>query len=58
MVLSHFGTYMSAVDGFCKLLKTKAFISQNSLDTPVFGLLRFRQKVLTGPKASVGTILP
>jgi hypothetical protein len=28
-------------------LKTKAFISQKSLDTPVFGLIRFLQKVLT-----------
>jgi hypothetical protein len=28
-------------------LKTKAFISQKSLDTLVFGLIRFRQKVLT-----------
>jgi hypothetical protein len=28
-------------------LKTKTFISQKSLDTPVFGLIRFAQKVLT-----------
>jgi hypothetical protein len=35
----------------------KTFISEKSLDTPVFRLLRFRQKVLTD-FASVGTILP
>jgi hypothetical protein len=28
-------------------LKTKTFISQKSLDTPVFRLIRFPQKVLT-----------
>jgi hypothetical protein len=28
-------------------LKTKTFISQKSLDTPVFRLIRFLQKVLT-----------
>jgi hypothetical protein len=28
-------------------LKTLAFISQKSLDTPVFRLIRFAQKVLT-----------
>jgi hypothetical protein len=28
-------------------LKTKTFISQKSLDTPVFRLIRFAQKVLT-----------
>jgi hypothetical protein len=32
-------------------LKTKTFISQKSLDTPVFGLIRFAQKVLTDFKA-------
>jgi hypothetical protein len=32
---------------FYKLLKTKLFISQKSLDTPLFRLIRFRQKVLT-----------
>ena len=35
------------VDVFCKLLKIKTFISEKSLDTPVFALIRFRQKVLT-----------
>jgi hypothetical protein len=28
-------------------LKLKTFISQKSLDTPLFRLIRFRQKVLT-----------
>jgi hypothetical protein len=32
-------------------LKTKTFISQKSLDTPVFRLIRFPQKVLTDFKA-------
>jgi hypothetical protein len=32
-------------------LKTKTFISQKSLDTPVFRLIRFAQKVLTDFKA-------
>jgi hypothetical protein len=31
-------------------LKIKAFISQKSLDTPVFRLIRFPQKVLTESK--------
>lgn len=48
--LSHFGTLRGAVDAFCKMLKTKAFIYEKSLDTPVFGLIRFRQKVLTESK--------
>ena len=37
-------------DWFVKLLKLKTFISQKSLDTPVFRLIRFRQKVLTESK--------
>jgi hypothetical protein len=32
---------------FRKLLSRKIFISQKFLDTPLFGLIRFRQKVLT-----------
>jgi hypothetical protein len=32
-------------------LKTKTFISQKSLDTPLFWLIRFAQKVLTDFKA-------
>jgi hypothetical protein len=39
------------IDWFCNLVKTKTFISQKSLDTPVFGLIRFAQKVLTDFKA-------
>jgi len=45
--LSHFGTVFDTVNLFPKLLKTIAFISQKSLDTPVFRLIRFAQKVLT-----------
>jgi hypothetical protein len=46
--LSQFATLSATIDRSCKLLKIKAFIYQKSLDTPVFGLIRFRQKVLTG----------
>jgi hypothetical protein len=35
------------VNPFYKSLKTKLFISQKFLDTPLFRLIRFRQKVLT-----------
>ena len=45
------------VNLFSKLLKTKIFISQKFLDTPLFRLIRFRQKVLTD-FCPVGTILP
>jgi len=47
----------AAVNLFSKLLKTKLFISQKFLDTPLFRLIRFRQKVLTD-FCPVGTILP
>jgi hypothetical protein len=57
-VLPDFEALTPGVYAFCKILKIKAFISEKSLDTPVFGLIRFRQKVLTESKASVGTILP
>ena len=50
MVLSQNGTVFGNVNPFCKLLKTLVFISQKSLDTPVFWLIRFRQKVLTESK--------
>jgi hypothetical protein len=36
-----------SVNLFSKLLKLKPFISQKFLDTPLFRLIRFRQKVLT-----------
>jgi hypothetical protein len=36
-----------AINLFLKLLKAKIFIYQKFLDTPLFGLIRFRQKVLT-----------
>jgi hypothetical protein len=49
--LSQIGTLVEDIDWFCKSLKTKTFISQKSLDTPVFGLIRFAQKVLTDFKA-------
>jgi hypothetical protein len=45
--LSQIGTLGNGIDRFGKLLKTKTFISQKSLDTLVFGLIRFAQKVLT-----------
>jgi hypothetical protein len=57
-VLADFEGLTPDVYAFSKVLKIKAFISEKSLDTPVFGLIRFRQKVLTESKASVGTILP
>ena len=41
-------TLFPAIDSFRNLLKTKAFISEKSLDTPVFRLLRFRQKSFDG----------
>jgi hypothetical protein len=47
VVLAHFGPIAPPVNTFCKLLKTQGFIYQKSLDTPVFRLIRFRQKVLT-----------
>jgi hypothetical protein len=53
-----FEPFAAAVNTFPKLLNIKTFISQKSLDTPVFRLIRFRQKVLTESIASVGTILP
>jgi hypothetical protein len=46
-LLSQIATLCGAIDRFCKALKTKTFISQKSLDTPVFRLIRFLQKVLT-----------
>src|SRR5215472_13111541 len=49
-VLSQNATVLRNVNPFCKLLITLAFISQKSLDTPVFWLIRFRQKVLTESK--------
>ena len=45
--MSHFGTLAAVIDYLCNLLKIKTFISQKSLDTPVFRLIRFAQKVLT-----------
>jgi len=48
--LSQFVTLCTAVNLFRKPLKTMAFISQKSLDTPVFRLIRFPQKVLTESK--------
>ena len=48
--MSQFGTVLGHVNPFRKQLKTKAFISEKSLDTPVFRLLRFPQKVLTDSK--------
>jgi len=50
VVLSQNATVFRNVNLFCKLLITLAFISQKSLDTPVFWLIRFRQKVLTESK--------
>jgi hypothetical protein len=44
---SQFETLFGGIDIFLKSLKTKTFISQKSLDTPVFRLIRFPQKVLT-----------
>jgi hypothetical protein len=45
--LSHFDSLPEAVNLFRKPLKTMVFISQKFLDTPLFRLIRFRQKVLT-----------
>jgi hypothetical protein len=45
--LSQFGTLFTGVNLIRKPLKTIAFIYENSLDTPVFRLIRFPQKVLT-----------
>ena len=45
--MSQFGTVLWTVDPFFNLLIIKTFISEKSLDTPVFRLIRFRQKVLT-----------
>jgi hypothetical protein len=39
--------FRNPINLFLKLLKAKIFISQKFLDTPLFGLIRFRQKVLT-----------
>jgi hypothetical protein len=44
---SHNESRRRAINLFSKLLKTKLFISQKFLDTPLFRLIRFRQKVLT-----------
>ena len=49
-ILSQYGTAGRNVNLFRKLLKTISFISQKSLDTSVFRLIRFRQKVLTESK--------
>jgi hypothetical protein len=49
--LSQIATLVGNIDWLCKLLKTKTFISQKSLDTPLFWLIRFAQKVLTDFKA-------
>jgi hypothetical protein len=49
--LSQIATAAPDIDLFLKLLKIKTFISEKSLDTSVFRLIRFRQKVLTGSKA-------
>src|SRR6266478_4782206 len=54
---SHNEAPRSAINLFSKPLKTKIFISQKSLDTPLFRLIRFCQKVLTD-FCPVGTILP
>src|SRR5882724_5950252 len=54
---SHNEPLRSAINLFSKPLKKKIFISQKSLDTPLFRLIRFRQKVLT-EFCPVGTILP
>jgi len=45
--MSHIATLFDDIGRSCKILKTKTFISEKSLDTPVFRLIRFRQKVLT-----------
>jgi len=55
--VSHNESLPPAINLFSKLLKTKIFISQKFLDTPLFRLIRFRQKVLT-VFCPVGTILP
>ena len=49
--MSQIATLGADIDWLYKLLKTKTFISQKSLDTPVFRLIRFAQKVLTDFKA-------
>jgi hypothetical protein len=49
--LSQFATLAAVIDWLCKVLKTKTFIYEKSLDTPVFRLIRFAQKVLTDFKA-------
>jgi hypothetical protein len=56
-LVSHNESLPTAINLFSKLLKTKIFISQKFLDTPLFRLIRFRQKVLT-VFCPVGTILP
>ena len=45
--MSQFATICRRIYHFCKPLITKTFISQKLLDTPVFRLIRFVQKVLT-----------
>ena len=45
--MSQIDTALGPVNLFPKLLISKVFISQKFLDTPLFGLIRFRQKVLT-----------
>jgi hypothetical protein len=49
--LSQFVTLAADINRLRNLLKTKTFIPQKSLDTPVFRLIRFPQKVLTDFKA-------
>jgi hypothetical protein len=46
-VLSQNASKFLPVDDICKPMKTKLFICKKFLDTPVFRLIRFRQKVLT-----------
>jgi len=45
--MSHERALLASIDCFRKLLKTNPFIPQKTLDTPLFRLIRFRQKVLT-----------
>src|SRR5258708_34482122 len=54
---SHNEALRSTINLFSKPLKTKIFISQISLYSSLFRLIRFRQKVLTD-FFPVGTILP
>jgi len=45
--MSHNETVEMPVNLFSKSLKIKPFICEKLLDTPLFRLIRFRQKVLT-----------